>query len=105
MSLNHSGNAQPAIDKEEHTMPFGDNSIAAKSVVEMIPSGFMSQKFIDYDARSDDNPVYVGFNYKGALTTDTNWLIQKITYDGANRVTMVQIASDSWDNRVDAVYA
>ena len=104
MSLNHPGNAQPSIDKEEHAHPFGETSIGAKTVIEPVPAAFMSQKRIDYDVRTDDNPVYVGFNYKGAATSDTMWVLQKITYDASNRPTLVQISNDSWDNRTTATY-
>lgn len=105
MPYNHPGNAQPAIDKEEHTHPFGENAFGSKQVIEPIPSAFLSQKRLDYSGRGDSNPVYVGFNVLGALTSTTNWVIQKLTYDISNRVTLVQVATDSWDNRVTATYS
>lgn len=105
MSSTHSGNIQPSIDYEEHKMPFGDKSIAAKSVVQYVPSGTLSQKRLDYDVRTDANPVYVGFNIMGTLTSDPNWLLQKITYDGSNRPTLVQVAKDSWDNHTTTTYS
>ena len=95
----------PPTDLEEHTHPFGANTFAAKNVVEPIPAAFLSQKRLDYDGRSDDNPVYVGFNVRGAVSSDVTWVIQKLTYDGSNRVTLVQIALDAWDNRASATYA
>lgn len=105
MSSTHTGNIQPSIDYEEHKMPFGDGSIAAKSVIEYIPAGTLTQKFLDYDVRTDSNPVYVGFNIQGAATSTTTWLLQKLTYDSSNRVTKVQIAKDAWDNRTTASYS
>lgn len=105
MSLNHHGNSQPAIDQEEHTHPFGESAFGAKMVIEPMPPASYSQKRLDYDVRSDANPVYVGFNHKGAASSATNWVLQKLTYDGSSRVTLVQIAVDSWDNRVSATYS
>jgi hypothetical protein len=104
MSLNHLGNVQPAIDKEEHTHPFGEGAFGAKMVMEPMPPAAYTQKFLDYDVRTDSNPVYVGFNFRGAATSDTNWVLQKLTYDASSRVTIVQIAIDSWDNHASATY-
>jgi len=92
-------------DLEEHVHPYGVGTFAAKNVVQPIPPAFSSQKRIDYDGRSDDNPVYVGFNVSGKIASDTNWVIQKVTYDVSNRVTLVQVATDSWDNRGSALYS
>ncbi len=105
MSGNHTGQVSNSILIEEHTMPFGEGKVAAKSVIEYIPAGTLTQKFLDYDVRSDSNPVYVGFNLRGALTSDANWLLQKLTYDGSNRVTTVQVAIDSWTNRTTTTYS
>jgi len=93
------GNVQPAIDKEEHTHPFGETKFGGKYVVQPLPPAFSSQKKIDYDGRGDDNPVYVGFNTSDAATSDTDWVVQKVTYDGSDRPTLVQVARGSWDNR------
>lgn len=97
--------ATPEADLEEHTHPFGNGTFGAKYVVEPIPSAYASQKRIDYVARTDDNPTYVGFNVRGAATSDATWVLQKITYDSSGRATLVQIATDSWDNRASATYA
>lgn len=98
--------ATAPTDLEEHTHPFGANTFAAKNVVEPIPAAFLSQKRLDYAGRSDDSPVYVGFNIRGAATSDTTWILQKLTYDGSSRVTLVQIAIDAWDNHdTTATYA
>lgn len=89
---------------EEHVHPFGDTKFAAKNIVQYLPPAYLSQKRLDYDTRSDDNPVYVGFNTRTAATSDSDWILQKLTYDSSNRVTLVQIAQDSWDNRTGASY-
>lgn len=95
----------PPTDLEEHTHPFGANTFAAKNVVQPIPAAFLSQKRIDYDVRTDENPVYVGYNVRGSATSSSAWILQKITYDASNRITLIQIAVDSWDNRASATYS
>lgn len=105
MSLRHTGNIQPAIDHEEHTHPFGESAFGAKMVVEPMPAAFNSQKRMDYDVRTDDNPVYVGFNHRGAASSDTNWVLQKLTYDASDRITLVQVSTNSWDNRTTTTYS
>jgi hypothetical protein len=100
----HTGNIQPALDLEEHSHPFGDGAFGAKMVVEPMPPASFTQKRMDYDVRTDSNPVYVGFNFRGASTSATNWVLQKLSYDGSNRVISVQVATDAWTNRVSATY-
>lgn len=77
-------------------------TLGASRIVE-IPSNL--HKKIDYAGRTDSNPVYVGANDRGTATSDTSWLLQKITYDASDRVIDVSIAYDSWDNRVTATYS
>lgn len=62
------------------------------------------QKILDYDGRGDDQPVYVGFGVRGLLTSATGWLINKMDYDGDDRVILVQSAVGIWDNRSSLVY-
>lgn len=94
----------PPTDLEEHAHPFGESNFAAKNVVQPIPAAFLSQKRIDYDVRTDENPVYVGYNVRGAVVGDTTWVIQKMTYDASSRITLVQVAIDSWSNRTTTTY-
>jgi hypothetical protein len=54
---------------------------------------------LDYDERTDANPVYVGKNTNGAATSAGTWVIQKLTYDGSNRLTRAQVLTGVWDNR------
>jgi hypothetical protein len=104
-SLYQDTKATPEADLEEHTHPFGSGTFGAKYVVQPIPAAYASQKRIDYDVRTDENPVYVGYNIRGAATSDSTWVLQKISYDGSNRVTLVQIATGSWDDRASVTYA
>jgi hypothetical protein len=97
------------MEMEYHYHPFGDNHLAAKRVVQPLPAAFDSEKRLDYDVRTDDSPVYIGFaeylftSATDSLTPSTStdiWIIQKLTYDGSNRITRIQVARGAWDDRV-----
>ena len=67
------------------------------------PVGGLLQKNLAY-VTGTAKVEYVGFSDPGTLDTEAGWLIQKLTYDGAN-VTQVRFASDDvtdnkiWDSR------
>jgi len=65
-----------------------------------IPSNM--QMKADYVARTDGQPVYLGFAPRGLASNVTGWLLHKFTYDGSDRVTVRQIAYNTWDLRADA---
>jgi hypothetical protein len=79
------------IEKAEH-----DNILHAKRVTD---SGSASDVRLDYDVRTDDNPVYVGIGYAGQSITSTGWLIYKLTWDGSSRLTLKQSTTGIWNNR------
>lgn len=55
---------------------------------------------MDYDVRTDGNPVYVGVATQGTATLSASWVVLKLTYDGSNRLTRKERISDAiWDNR------
>lgn len=54
---------------------------------------------LDYDVRTDGNPVYVGKAPEGTATSATGWTIQKLTYDGSDRLTRAQVLTGVWDDR------
>lgn len=54
---------------------------------------------LDYDMRTDDNPVYVGFGAKGLADGADGWLIFKLTYDASDRVTAKKSAYGVWNDR------
>lgn len=54
---------------------------------------------LDYDVRTDGNPVYVGKQAQGTATSASTWIIQKLTYDASARLTRTQVLTGSWDNR------
>lgn len=45
----------------------------------------------DYTGRTDDNPIYIGYSAQGAADGDSAWIIKKLTYDGSNRCTKIEI--------------
>lgn len=65
------------------------------------------QQRIDYVARTDGQPVYVGFALKGTATTGT-WLIQKFTYttiSGTDYLSLRQSSVGDWDDRATLTYS
>lgn len=54
---------------------------------------------IDYADRTDSNPVYVGKATQGSALDATTWVIQKLTYDGSDRVTRAQVLTGAWADR------
>lgn len=75
-----------------------DTKVGAYRYVE-IPSNL--QMRLDYDTRTDGQPVYIGYAPRGLASSATGWLIQKHTYDVNNFMTLRQIAYDIWDDRAD----
>lgn len=61
------------------------------------------QKLIDYDVRTDDNPIYIGYGVRGLATSTDGWLINKITYDVSNRPTSIQSGIGKWTERATTV--
>lgn len=62
------------------------------------------QQRVDYD--EDGNAIYIGYAPMGTAADEANWLIQKFTYDGSNRMTLRQIKrKGTWDNRTGETYA
>lgn len=56
---------------------------------------------LDYAARLDGNPVYVGKNLDGTATSAATWVVQKLDYDATARLTRQQVRINiSWDSRV-----
>jgi hypothetical protein len=63
---------------------------------------------IEYDGQS--NPIYIGLASPGTLTSETNWQIRKLTFDGQNNVTAIEYADGTpsftkeWDERTTGGY-
>lgn len=97
------GDLRPSgLENDEH-----DNSIKAKRVTTWPDN---TQQLVDYGARTDGQPVYVGYAIRGLATNANGWMIQKFTYTtigGSDYLETRTIAYSSWDLRADpsTVYA
>lgn len=58
----------------------------------------------DYSARTDGQPVYLGYAVKGKATSDDAWMVYKFTYDVNNQCTIRQTAYGVWTNRASLTY-
>jgi hypothetical protein len=56
---------------------------------------------LDYGARLDDSPVYVGRAEQGTQLSAKRWTIQHFTYDANDRATRIQVRSGAWANRAE----
>ena len=54
---------------------------------------------LDYAARVDGNPVYVGSNNQQAVVADATWAVQRLSYDVTSRLVDTQILYGSWTGR------
>jgi hypothetical protein len=101
MSMRHAGSGvMNSMFQEYHRHPFGDNKEAMMAVVQTLPAAFNAEKRLDYGERTDDNPVYVAFaEIPFTDMTNDTWIIQKFTYDETDRVTRIQVARGTWDDR------
>lgn len=68
-----------------------------------IPSNM--QMLADYVARTDGQPIYLGFAPRGLAEGTNGWLLQKFTYDGSDQCTSRKIAYGDWTNRASETYA
>lgn len=79
-----------------------ETSLKAKRYTE-IPTNM--QMLADYGARTDGQPVYLGFAPRGLAEGTDGWLLQKFTYDGSDQCTSRKIAYGDWTNRASETYA
>lgn len=61
------------------------------------------QRLLAYDG--SNNLIYIGIAPRGKLTSDSMWVIWKLSYDGSNNLITVQTSSEYsiWDNRATTV--
>ena len=60
---------------------------------------------LDYGARTDANPVYVGTAPQGSGTDGALWDVQKLEYDASSRLTRKQKIEDAvWDDRASLAW-
>ena len=66
---------------------------------------------LDYDGRTDCQPVYVGYAEPGLLTSDASWKIMRCEYDATNCLINRKWADGDtqfdnvWDNRAALSYS
>lgn len=77
------------------------SSIRPDNVMEY-PQSF--QFSIDYDDRTDGQPVYMGYAPKGSAEGDEDWLIFKFTYNESNQVLTRKSAFGNWTDRATLSY-
>lgn len=62
------------------------------------------QMRLDYDGRTDGQPVYLGYAQKGVAASADGWIVYKFTYDGSDQVTLRQSYYGVWDDRASYTY-
>ncbi len=61
-----------------------------------------SSLLLDYDVRTDSNPVFFGKAAPGVAAASVTWTVFKFAYDGSNRLVTSDVRSPvSWTNRAD----
>lgn len=60
---------------------------------------------LDYDTRTDGNPVYIGKNGNGAAESAADWVVQRLSYDGSDRLTRAQVLIGVWSDRATLGWA
>lgn len=81
----------------------GSGSDVDRQRVDVAPS--VMRKILDYDVRTDGNPVYVGFNLQTAVVADATWTVYKLFYDASNRLVDQQVAERVvWTARAAAAW-
>lgn len=68
--------------------------------VTTIEQASTQEQRLDYDTRTDGNPVYVGNAPAGSAPSVSAWRVQRLTYDSSARLARLQVQSGiAWDNR------
>lgn len=68
-----------------------------------IPSNMQGRA--DYVARTDKQPVYLGYAPKGLAEGTDGWLLMKMEYDVSDRWIKTTIAYGDWTNRTTESYS
>lgn len=98
---NQRSNPTPVDDDLElalvlsYTLDSGGNPVPTASST----GASVQRKILDYDERTDGNPVYVGTNTQTALIAGTDWVIQKLFYDASSRLIDAQVLTGAWSGR------
>jgi len=60
---------------------------------------------MDYQARTDYQPVYLGTAPPGTAASSPTWAVRYLTYDGSSRLLQIQNAVGAWSNRTTLSYS
>ena len=60
---------------------------------------------LDYQSRTDYQPVYLATAPPGTDETTGIWAIRQLTYDGSARLTSILNASGQWPSRTTLTYS
>jgi hypothetical protein len=75
-----------------------------------VESSIMLDVVVDYSARTDGQPVYIGYRMPGVAESAVGWLIFKCIYDDSNNFLRKVAAGGEnqfdkvWDNRASYTY-
>lgn len=86
------GQALPVIDD-------GARSALASILSALGGPSTTKRVILDYDGRTDSNPVYVGKASQSTLVAATTWEVLKLFYDGSGRLVDSQVITGSWTGR------
>lgn len=59
---------------------------------------------MDYDSRTDGQPVYLGYASRSEGTDSGEWLVYKFTYDGNDQLLTRKSAFGAYDDRASLTY-
>jgi len=60
---------------------------------------------LDYQSRTDYQPVYLGTAPPGTPTSAPGWAVRMLAYDGSARLVSILNASGAWTNRTSLSYS
>lgn len=67
-----------------------------------------AQMRIDYDVRTDGQPLYLGYAAMGIASSQGGWLLYKFTYTtigGNDYVSYRAVGKGIWDSRASITYS
>lgn len=99
--MSSGGSYGPVVDKLGDLQDVLDNILT-----ELGGSASGKANLLDYDGRTDGNPVYVGSAPQGTATSAASWTVQRLEYDASSRLTIKQEITDAvWDDRASLSWA
>jgi len=100
MALRDSTQFEGAVKPSSIEVDGYESDLFAQRITE-IPSN-MKKRFA-YDGGG--NCIYIGYAPSGLAEGTDGWLLWKLTYDGSNQCTAIDIAYGNWTARTGYTYA